>query len=105
MKSAIEDVMRKYGIARPCGCLPWRRLNRKPNRQILNILRFQPIIKIDTVNDANHKCEASVEKIMDVCDRFEELTILLDGFFSIHMRPYKREKETLIDLDKYVKVK
>jgi len=59
------------------------------------------------VNDEIHKCEANVEEVMDVCDRFEELTILLDGFFSIHMRPYKtfleKKEDTLNDLDKYVK--
>ena len=87
MRRVVEEILRKWGIDRAAyhgGDLTGNPISKfcLNAEQIFGEIKE----KLRTyVEDRHHGCLATEEEVNTVCMRFEQLVLLLDGFFAIHM--------------------
>ena len=87
VRRVVEEILRKWGIDRAAyhgGDLTGNLISKfcLNAEQIFGEIKE----KLRTyVEDRHHGCLVTEEEVKTVCMRFEQLVLLLDGFFAIHM--------------------
>lgn len=87
VRRAVEALLRKHGIdfsAYHGGDLTGRPIQTFCEKANELFEEIQTVL-VDTVNSPGYSCLANENEVRDVCMRFKQLTILMDGFFSLHM--------------------
>ncbi|GFH54360.1 hypothetical protein CTEN210_10836 [Chaetoceros tenuissimus] len=87
VRRTIEALLRKHGIdfsAYHGGDLTGRPIQNFCENANQIFEEIQTVL-IETVNSPGYSCLANENEVRDVCSRFKQLTILMDGFFSLHM--------------------